>query len=378
VSDPIRVGIIGANPTRGWALSTHVPALQALKEFELVAVATRHEESASEAAAQFGVPNHFGDAAALIQHPDVDMVTVSVKVPHHHEHVKAALEAGKHVFCEWPLGASTDEAVELLEQATTKGLRHVIGLQGRSSPIVNYVRDLVAEGQIGKLLHVALSIEGGGLGGSITADREWTTDRVNGVGTLRIIGGHNLDVLRYIVGDFTEVQATVAARHSTVTVVETGVQIPNTVPDVVLLQGRLHGGAYVTVNIQAGLPKGFGARLELHGTDGVLVVSGPGTLHVADAGLRLSGARGEGKVEPLEVPTRYLTVPDDVPNTAARNVAGLYLALAGAAERGEDPSLLEPSFATAVSMHRLIDAIDDAAVDGSRRRSRVTVTQTWL
>ena len=46
MSSPIRVGIIGGNPTRGWALGTHLPALEALPAFELVAVATRHEENA--------------------------------------------------------------------------------------------------------------------------------------------------------------------------------------------------------------------------------------------------------------------------------------------------------------------------------------------
>ena len=289
-------------------------------------------------------------------------MTVSVKVPHHYEYVRAAIEAGKHVFCEWPLAASTQEAGELLELAGEQRVRSVIGLQGRRSPMVNYVRDLVSEGYLGELLYASLSIEGGGRGGEITADREWTTDQRNGVGTLRIIGGHNLDVLRYVVGDFTELQATVARRHDVVTVVETGARIPNTVPDVVLVNGRVAGGAYATVAIQAGLPKGFGARLELQGSDGVLVLSGPGSLHLSDAAMRLSGAQNEGKVAPLEVPERYRTVPDVVPDTAARNVAGLYLSLADAADRGDDPAALDVSFNTAVDLHRVLDAIDAASL----------------
>ena len=149
-------------------------------------------------------------------------MVVSVKVPDHFAVVRAALEAGKHVFCEWPLGANTAEATDLLDLAASQSVRHVIGLQGRRSPIVNYVRDLVAAGYIGELVYAELLVEGVGRGGEITADREWTTDRANGVGTLRIIGGHNLDVLRYIVGELTEVQATVAIRYPVVTVMETG------------------------------------------------------------------------------------------------------------------------------------------------------------
>jgi predicted dehydrogenase len=339
-----------------------------LPGFEVVAVATRHRESAEETARQFGVPHAFGDPAELIGHPDVDLVTVSVKVPHHHALVRAAIEAGKHVFCEWPLGADTAEAVDLLGLATARGVRHVIGLQGRRSPIVNYVRDLVADGSIGELAYVTLSIEGGGRGGEITAERAWTIDDANGVGTLRIIGGHSLDLVRFIVGDLTEVQADVAIRHPLVTVVETGARLPVTAPDVVLLHGRLGGGAFLSVAIQAGLPKGFGARLELHGTDGVLVISSPvAALHLSDASLRLSGAIGDAEVGSLAVPDRYFTVPDAVPDTAARNVAGLYLTLADAIERDEPPGALEPSFATAVDLHRLLDTIAEASASGERR-----------
>lgn len=361
MTNPIRVGVVGANATRGWALGTHLPALKALPGFELVAVATRHEESARATADSFDVPHAFGDPEQLIAHPDVDLVTVSVKVPHHHALTRAALEAGKHVFCEWPLGANTSEAEDLLELATAQGVRHVIGLQGRASPSVNYLHDLVSEGYIGELVYVSLSVQGTGRGGEITAEREWTTDKANGVGTLAIIGGHNLDVLRYVVGDLEDLRSTVAVRYPVVTVVETGAQIPVTSPDVVLVQGLLGAKGYVSVAIQGGLPKGFGARLELHGTDGVLVLSGPVTLHVSDASLSLSGAVGDAKLEPLAVPGRYLNVPSEVPDTVARNVAGLYQTLGQAVEQGESPAAFEPSFATAVNLHRFLDKVQRAS-----------------
>jgi predicted dehydrogenase len=358
MANPIRVGVIGANATRGWALGTHLPALKALPGFELIAVATRHDESARATADRFEVPHAFGDPAQLIAHPDVDLATVSVKVPHHHALTRAALEAGKHVLCEWPLGANTAEAEDLLGLATTQGVRHVIGLQGRRSPSVNYLRDLVSEGYIGELVYVSLSVEGAGRGGEITADREWTTDKANGVGTLPIIGGHNLDVLRYIVGDLEDLRSTVAVRYPVITVVETSTQIPVTSPDVVLVQGRVGAKGYVSVAIQGGLPKGFGARLELHGTDGVLVLSGPGTLHVSDTSLSLSGAAGDAKLESLAIPDQYLGVPTEVPDTAARNVAGLYQTLGQAVEQRENPAAFEPSFATAVSLHRFLDEVE--------------------
>jgi hypothetical protein len=101
--------------------------------------------------------------------------------------------------------------------------------------------------------------------------------------------------------------------------------------------------------------------LELHGSEGVLVVEGERSFHLSDGLLSLSGSTGGDPVRPLEVPASYRTVPDSVPDTAARNVAGLYLTLGAAVEAEEDPNLLEPSFATAVDLHRFLDQIDAAS-----------------
>ena len=100
----IRVGIIGASAEGGWARDSHVPAVQGLEGLELVAVATRSESTARQAAAAFGVQKSYGSGLDLIRDPGVDLVTVATRVPDHRELVLAALAAGKHVYCEWPLG----------------------------------------------------------------------------------------------------------------------------------------------------------------------------------------------------------------------------------------------------------------------------------
>src|SRR5882724_8285873 len=138
-SSKIRVGIVGASASRGFASIAHVPALRALPQFEIAAVCTTRQELAEAAARHYGVPLAFSDPAALARHPDVDLVTVSVKVPDHFRPVMAAIEAGKHVYCEWPLGRDTDEAVSRLDAAVRAGIRHAVGLQGQVSPAINYV-----------------------------------------------------------------------------------------------------------------------------------------------------------------------------------------------------------------------------------------------
>ena len=143
-TDRIRVGIVGASPGRGFASIAHIPALRALPEMEITAVCTTRQESADAAAKHFGIPLAFADPGQLAQHPEVDLVTVCVKVPDHYQPVMAAIEAGKHVYCEWPLGRDTNEAVRMLEAAQRKGVIHAVGLQGQVSPAICYARDLIA------------------------------------------------------------------------------------------------------------------------------------------------------------------------------------------------------------------------------------------
>src|SRR5882724_3803157 len=107
----IRVGIIGANPDRGWAAEAHIPALQSLPDdFEITALSTSRRESADAARQRFGVPRGFGNHQELVNSADVDVVAITVKVPHHFELATAALTAGKAVYSEWPLGNGLPEA----------------------------------------------------------------------------------------------------------------------------------------------------------------------------------------------------------------------------------------------------------------------------
>jgi predicted dehydrogenase len=116
MADTIGVGLVGANPDTSWAAFAHLPALAALPDYELRAVSTSRAESAAAAAAAYGVAG-YDNHHDLIAHPGVDLVVVSVKASGHREPVTDALAAGKHVYCEWPLGKSLDETVELAELA---------------------------------------------------------------------------------------------------------------------------------------------------------------------------------------------------------------------------------------------------------------------
>src|SRR5207253_4149044 len=140
------VGIVGVSPVRGWAATAHIPALRALPGYDIRALSARSAESARAAGEMFGVSAVFSDHEQLVTRPDIDVVAVTVKVPHHRELVSAALAAGKAVYCEWPLGRDLDDAQGMAKLAAERGVPTVVGLQGRQAPAIQFVQELLDDG----------------------------------------------------------------------------------------------------------------------------------------------------------------------------------------------------------------------------------------
>jgi predicted dehydrogenase len=140
------VGIIGVSATRGWAATAHIPALQALPNYEVRALSAHSEESARAAGEVFGVSSVFADPEQLVTQPDVDVVAVTVKAQHHRELVARALAAGKAVYCEWPLGRDLDDARAMAALAVEHGVRTVVGLQGRQAAAIEFAKELLRDG----------------------------------------------------------------------------------------------------------------------------------------------------------------------------------------------------------------------------------------
>ncbi|MBI0383936.1 Gfo/Idh/MocA family oxidoreductase, partial [Streptomyces albiflaviniger] len=120
--EPIRVGVVGLSASGGWAAAAHVPALAGLDGYELRALSASSAESARAADEKYAVPLTYGSAEELARSEEVDLVVVTVKVPHHLELIRPALEAGKMGFSEWPLGADLAQAEELAGLAHRRGV----------------------------------------------------------------------------------------------------------------------------------------------------------------------------------------------------------------------------------------------------------------
>lgn len=358
---PIGVGIVGLTPGRSWAARAHVPALRALPEFELLGVASSTPDSAAAAAQALGIPRPYTSVEELVLDPSVDLVAVTVKVPHHRELVHAALDAGKMVYCEWPLGNGLAEAEGMADAARRLGIRTAVGLQSRSAPAIRYVRDLVRDGFVGEVLSSTLVGSAGSMGASDPAHLVYLNYRRNGANVLTIPFGHAIDALCWVLGEFREVSATLATRRPTYSVTETGESRTRDIADQVMVTGTLMTGVAVTAHYRGGTSRATNFRWEINGTDGDLELTAP-TGHPQAAELVLRGCQGAAaELAPMAVPRVYRRVQVDLPRSAV-NVAEAYARyLEGPA--ADDPV---PDFDEAVRRHRLLDAIERSAASGTR------------
>lgn len=387
----IRLGLIGANPDRGWALGAHLPALRHLPEYEVVAVGTSREETARRAVPVYGATRAYTSAAELVEDPDVDLVVLTVKVPLHAEIVGTALAAGKNVLCEWPLGNGLAEAELLLEQARRQQLRHFIGLQARAAPAIRFLRDLVADGYVGEVLSSSVVASGFGWGACIDDSQAYLFDSANGATMRTVTGGHLLDAVRSCLGDPHDVVALTAQRRRSVAVLEvpeiervrrfqavltapgqlsadsqssimTRETRPTEVADQVVFAGVLENGAVLSVHLRGGQFRSTNFLWEINGTEGDLQVeAGGGTIQIYP--LTIRGARGAtGELAVIEVPESYQDPALAGLSGAALNMGYLYRAVAADLR---ERTALAPDFSTAVEAHRLLDAITQAAGPGS-------------
>ena len=359
--DAIRIGVIGASAKYGWSMRSHLPALRALPEYELTAVCTAHQETADKSAKHFGARLAFHDYHDMVKHPDIDLVSISVRVPEHHAMVMAALEAGKHIFCEWPLGANLKEAEEMAATASSKGVRGMVGLQARAAPPLLRLKELVEDGYVGDVLACNMTMFLPGVLSTVSR-RAWMADRTMGGNTLSIATGHSTDVICFCLGEFTEVSASAITQVRQVETSDTGEKVDVTSPDNIIINGVLSNGAVASVHVAAVPWHGTGWRMEVYGREGTLVATCRQMVQLAQ--VTLSGARGgENKVDELPIPDHLSWVPEDVPKTEPFNVAQLYRRLARAIGDGGQA---EPDFDLAVKRHRLLDAIQRSSDQGTK------------
>jgi predicted dehydrogenase len=367
MKDRIRVGIVGLKAERGWASAAHVPALRSLSDdIEVVGVANTSRASAEAAVKAFGLGRAYDDVDSLVASPDVDAVVVTVKVPHHLDLVIKVLEAGKHVYCEWPLGNGLAEAERLAALAQRKRVVAVVGTQAVVSPEVQFARDLVADGFVGEVRSTTYVGSGFTWGDDVDAGDVYAMDSKNGATLLSVIGGHAFSAVQSVLGPVSQLDGLLSQRRRTVRVVGTGDAIAMKTPDQVVVAAQFASGAPMALQLRGGLPCATRLMWEISGSERDLRISAKveeiPVINISPLRVE-AGKRGERGFSELEVPSSYYFGLDDAP--AARNVAGIYRLMIRDISRGTRGA---PGFDDAVALHRLLDAVELSSNTGARQR----------
>ncbi|UNK41052.1 Gfo/Idh/MocA family oxidoreductase [Luteimonas sp. S4-F44] len=351
----VRLGLIGLSAERGWGSTAHIPAIRALSnEIEFVGVANRSHASAQAAVQALGMGRAFDDVDTLVASPDVDAVVVTVKVSRHRDLVGRALEAGKHVFCEWPLGNSVAEAEELASLAKQRKVVAIIGTQALVSPEIQFLRDLLTDGYLGDLRSATFLGSGQTWGDDVTSSEAYAMDPKNGATLLSVMAGHAFSALQYVLGPLASIGGHLAQRQFVARVQETGEMIPMLTPDQMVAAGKFANGVPLAFQLRGGLPCGDRLLWEIGGSKRDLrIAPRPGEGPVVNISpLKIESCeRGSTNFAEMKVPRSYYGDISDLPS-CARNVFYMYRLFVGDIREGKKQS---PNFDDALALHKTIE-----------------------
>jgi predicted dehydrogenase len=171
----------------------------------LQAIAGRDEQGVKQAAEKMGWASYETDWRRLIERDDIDVIDIVTPNNTHAEIAIAAAKAGKHIICEKPLALTLEQSLEMLDAVKKAGVVHMICHNYRFAPAVQFAKQLIAQGRLGKIYHIRA-----------TFLQDWLMDpdfpliwrlkkEISGSGTLGDIGAHIIDLARFLVGEFSEV-----------------------------------------------------------------------------------------------------------------------------------------------------------------------------
>lgn len=305
---PITIGLIGY----GGIGRVHALAYRAIPFYyglpadtvKIVGVATTRAASAQKAAQEIGCEFWTADYRELLARGDIDVVDVTTPNHMHAEIVIAAAQAGKHIYCEKPLAMTVAEGQRMVAAAAQAGVKTQMTFNLRFFPAVARARQLIESGFLGNIF----SFRGRYYRSSyIAADKplSWRLRKdVSGGGALFDLGSHILDLIYYLLGDYSAVQATVdtliKARPVATGASETA---PVDVDDIALMHVRMASGILGLIETSR-MGTGFTNDLpvEIFGDKGAIRfnLADPAWLEVydvRDAESPLGGMRGFRKIE---------------------------------------------------------------------------------
>jgi predicted dehydrogenase len=189
-----KVGIAGS----GFGARAHLPAFNAHKDFEVVAIASPH--SAQRIAKERGIPNAFASCEELLRGCDVDVVSVAGPPFTHHDDVLAALAAGKHVICEKPFALNVAQAQAMAQAARRAGTATAVMHEFRWVPQRLAVKELIENNHLSPLREIEITQLSNRLRAEVERQRSWWFERECGGGMAGALLSHLIDSANWLAG----------------------------------------------------------------------------------------------------------------------------------------------------------------------------------
>ncbi|MFI7061337.1 Gfo/Idh/MocA family protein [Kribbella sp. NPDC050124] len=291
----IGAGMVGRAHAAGYRAASQLYDLD-LPEIRLVAIADAHEPFAVDGAQRFGYERAETSWQAIVEAPDIDVVSVAIANELHRPVVEALLAAGKHVLCEKPLAPSVEDAKAMVAAAEAADTQSGAGFSFRRTPGINAIREELAA--IGPVRH---------FNGHYWCDyaqnpgnpMSWRYKGGPGSGALADIGSHLVDLGEYLCGPIASVSGAVFQTFTTSRPVPLGATVghaagavgkelePVENEDIATFTATFANGAVGTFSISRishGLPNGLG--FEIFTADGAAAfdLNRPGEFTFADHG----------------------------------------------------------------------------------------------
>ncbi|MGH7319952.1 MAG: Gfo/Idh/MocA family protein [Candidatus Rokuibacteriota bacterium] len=345
----LRVGVIGT----GFGSTVQIPAFRAHPRVDVVAVASGQSGKARAVADRLGIPHAFDDYTALVT-ADLDLVSITAPPHLHHPMTVAATTARRHVLCEKPMALSAAEAADMLDAAERAHVLHVIDHEMRFNPNRRKAKALIDDGFIGRPRHALITAVGPGRADP-TRPWNWWSDGSRGGGLLGALGSHQIDLLRYWLGEIEAVSGTVETYVTERPMPDGRGRRAVTADDFTTFSMRFASGAVGTLLLSIVAAHGQGPRAEVWGSDGTLVV---------DQSDRLWGAKRGRDLEELTEPETSNPPPGmDYVRLWGLSFVRLVDHLVEVTLNGK-PMAPAATFHDGLAVQRVMDAIRDAARGG--------------
>ncbi|CAF1548392.1 unnamed protein product [Adineta ricciae] len=358
MASKINIGFIGLSKGR-WAENAHAPYLQNSPIYTIKAVANSTIESARSAANAFGIEKYYGTPEEIAQDPDVDTIVVSVKVPLHKRLITPAVLQGKNAIVEWPLARNLQEAEELAELAQSKGIKTMVILQARQLSVIRKMKEIIDSGKLGQILSIHIYASGIGWEGPVDTSNAYIANIENGATLVSIPGGHLIDAMCYVFGEFESVTATTHNARKTIEVRDDkGNKLrdePKTSYDQMTVSGVLKSGTYASVHLRGDSYKSANLLWGVEGTQGELQIKSP-LGHLQLSSPTLYGSFNGGDMTEIKL---------DGEQNLSFNVGRAY-------DEFAKKDGVYPTWKDAVVRHRMIEAIYKSAQTGTKQEYKTT------